>query len=383
MRVVVAHSRYRSASSGENQVVADETRLLEDAGHEVVRWEPSPEHEHGISLVNTGTQAIWSIPAVRHLRSLLRDTGADVLHVHNLFPKLSPAALRVARQERVAAVMTLHNYRMLCLPATLLRDGRTCEECVGHLPWRGVQHGCYRGSRLGSAALAVSLSLHRALRSFERPQLLLAVSEFVRRKHIDAGWRADTIRVKSNFAWPCTKRYGPGELFLYVGRLSPEKGVDDLLRAWKGIDASLVVVGDGPDDERLRTLAPPNVQFTGALARAAVDELLTRARALLVPSIGYEGQPRTILEAFAAGVPVVANRVGALPEVIDDGVSGLLVEPSAEGSWRDATTRLLDDDLASRLGRGAFEAWNRQYCPTVALDALVQAYTDAIEAARL
>jgi glycosyltransferase involved in cell wall biosynthesis len=383
VRIVVGHSRYLSASSGENQVVDDETRLLEMAGHEVFTWQPSSEeHQHGLSLVKTGMSAIWSVSAARELRHLLRDTGADVLHLHNLFPMLSPAAIRIAREEGVAVVMTLHNYRMLCLPASLLRDGRVCEDCIGHVPWRGVRHACYRDSTLGSASLAISLSLHRALRTFDRPQLLLAVSEFVRDKHVDAGWDPERIRVKANFSWPCDRRSGPGDSFLYVGRLSPEKGVAELLRTWRQVDAQLLVVGDGPDGEALRRTAPPNVHFVGSVERAEVDEMLQRARALVLPSICYEGQPRTILEAFAAGVPVIANRMGGLPELVVDDVSGRLVEPRDEDGWRVAVDQLSDNVQAERLGAGALEMWREKHSPSVAIQALERSYEDALVSAR-
>jgi glycosyltransferase involved in cell wall biosynthesis len=379
VRIVVAHSRYRSASSGENQVVDDEARLLEAAGHEVSTWQPSPEQdEHGLSLLKTGLGTVWSSSAARGLRKLLRETGAEVLHFHNLFPMLSPAALRIAREEHVAVVMTLHNYRMLCLPASLLREGRVCEDCVGHVPWRGVRHACYRDSTLGSASLALSLSLHRALRTFDRPQLLLAVSEFVRQKHVDAGWDPERIRVKANFAWPCDRRSGPGESFVFVGRLSPEKGLAHLLETWRRIDAQLLVIGDGPDREQLRRLAPPNVHFTGSVERAEVDEMLQRARALILPSICYEGQPRTILEAFAAGVPVIASRMGGLPELVVDGASGRLVEPEDEDGWRTAVEQLNDDAQAEQLGAGALRLWQQRYSPSVAINALERAYEDAL-----
>jgi glycosyltransferase involved in cell wall biosynthesis len=372
-----------SASSGENQVVDDEARLLETAGHDVFTWQPSAEqHQHGLSLLKTGLGTVWSPSAAQELRKLLRETGAEVLHFHNLFPMLSPAALRIAREEGVAVVMTLHNYRMLCLPANLLRDGRVCEDCLGHLPWRGIRHACYRDSTLGSTSMAVSLSLHRGMRTFRRPQLLLAVSEFVRQKHIDAGWDPERIRVKANFAWPCERRAGPGESFVFVGRLSPEKGLARLLKAWHRIEAPLVVVGDGPDGEELRWLAPPNVHFTGSVERAEVDDILQRARALVLPSICYEGQPRTILEAFAAGVPVIASRMGGLPELVVDGASGRLVGPDDEDGWRAAVEQLSDDAQAEQLGDGALRLWHKRYSPPVAIDALERAYEDALSGAK-
>ncbi len=121
---------------------------------------------------------MWSRAAVAHVRTLAAELRPDVIHVHNLYPMLSPAVLRSAA---APVVMTLHNYRLLCLPATFLRDGRTCEDCLGHVPWRGVVHRCYRGSAAGSASLAAALALHRRSGTFRRVARFLAVSEFVRR----------------------------------------------------------------------------------------------------------------------------------------------------------------------------------------------------------
>jgi glycosyltransferase involved in cell wall biosynthesis len=382
VRVLVAHSRYLSGvASGENQVVDDEIRLLERAGHAVRRWEPSPDTAGALSLLRTGAGTVWSVPAVRRLRVLLDETGAEVLHCHNLFPALSPAVLRAADEMGVAVVVTLHNYRLLCLPADFLRDDRVCEDCLGHVPWRGVVRRCYRDSTLGSAALAGSLTLHRMVRTFERPKLFLAVSEFVRTKHVAAGLPSDRIRVKSNFAWACARREGAGDYFLFVGRLSREKGLEPLLRAWAGIDARLVVVGDGPDRERLLEIAPSSVEFAGSLPRDDVDHWLRGARALVVPSICYEGQPRTILEAFAAGVPVIASRMGGIPEVVLDGVSGRLVDPHEPQGWRDVVDAMQDDDEVRRLGDGAFDRWCNSFSPEIALEALERAYRDAVQGA--
>ena len=382
MRILVAHSHYLSAASGENQVVEDEARLLSDAGHEVTRWEPAPKHEGFADLVRSGSEAIWSRKAVHELRQLARDRGAEVLHCHNLFPKLSPAVLRAAHDDGLGVVMTLHNYRLLCLRADLLRDGATCELCVGRAPWAGVRYACYRDSYPGSAALATSLMLHRALRTFDAPNLYLAVSDFVRDKHIEAGWPGHRIRVKPNFAWPCEPRVGPGSHFLFVGRLSQEKGLANLLRAWRKVDARLVVVGDGPESDQLRTLAPSNVEFTGAVDRAAVTGMLSSARALLLPSVCYEGQPRTILEAFAAGVPVIASRIGALPELVDDGVTGLLADPYRADEWSAAVEALASDERTEAMGANAHARWRHRFSPETAIDDLLGAYETAQKMAK-
>ena len=198
------HSRYATGtSSGENRVVDDEAALLRDHGHDVLLWAPAAVDAGSKARVGLALRAAWSRRAAAHVRQMAAEFGPDVIHAHNLFPMLSPAVLRTAS---APVVVTLHNYRLLCLPATFLRDGRTCEDCLGRTPWRGVVHRCYRASTPGSAALAASLTVHRSIGTFDRVAAFLAVSDFVRAKYIEAGFSAGRIRVKPNFVGPMPQR---------------------------------------------------------------------------------------------------------------------------------------------------------------------------------
>lgn len=379
MRIAILHSRYLSgAASGENRAVEDDIRLLTRAGHEVRSWTPSPDASSG-GRARAGLDAVWSAKAVSEVRALVKQWGAEIVHLHNLFPLLSPAALRAAQVSGAGVVMTLHNYRLMCLPASLMRDGRPCEDCLGRPPWRGVTHRCYRGSALASAALATSLVAHRRLGSFERVNMFLAVSDFVRTKHVEAGFAADRLRVSPQFAWPATPREGPGEYFLYLGRLVENKGLSTLIEMWSVQLGHLLVVGDGPQMDYLRSVAPPSVEFRGLVPGEAVPELLRGARALLVPSLVYDAAPRAVAEAYAAGVPVLASRIGGIPEVVGDGESGILITPGASGEWAAALTRLLDDDEAIRLGAGALRLWSEQHRPESSLSRLESAYHAVLE----
>ena len=382
MRILIVHSRYLSGpSSGENRVVDDEARLLSDAGHDVHVWQPEPHADGAADLLRLGAGSVWSRTAAASVRSVIRRERVAVIHCHNLFPLLSPAVIRAAHQEGVPVVVTLHNYRLLCLPATLLREGRVCEDCVGRVPWPGIVHRCYRGSLLGSGALAASLTLHDRLDTFDRVALFLAVAEFVRNKHIEGGLTADRIRVKSNFAWPAPRREGPGGYYLFLGRIAPEKGLATVLEAWRDAPGELLVVGDGPDANRSRRAAPPGVRFHGPVTADEVPSILAGARALVLPSLWYEAQPRVILEAYAAGVPVVASRIGGLEELVEHDATGLLVDPSDVGAWASAIRTLADDATCARLGGGAYERWGDLYGPDRALRDLEDAYAAAIERA--
>lgn len=357
----------------------DEVRLLRDGGHDVELWQPEAD-PHGIAgLVRSGVDTVWSTRAVREVEGLLRRHRPDVVHIHNLFPNLSPAVLRAAGDvASTAVVMTLHNYRSMCLPATLLRDGEICEACVGKVPWRGVAYRCYRDSLPGSAALAASLVVHRRLHSFDRVRVFLAISRFVRDQHVTAGLPADRMAIKPNFAWPSRRRAGAGAYFLYAGRLAEEKGLEPLVTAWRGMAAPLVIVGDGPDRDRLEHIAHGGVEFRGSVPGDEVPALIAEARAVLVPSVWHEPAGKVVLEAYAAGVPVIASAVGALPEFVDDGVTGYLVPPADPDAWRAAARRLLDDRRNEEMGASAWARWEERHSPSVALDELVRVYERAL-----
>ena len=381
MRILIIHSRYLSGqASGENRVVEDETQLLATAGHDIRTWTPGPSELEGLGAARLGAGAIRSREALRVVRRLVRDQRSEIVHCHNLFPSLSPAVISAAAAEGAAVVVTLHNYRLLCLPATFLRNGRRCEDCLGHLPWRGVVHRCYRRSALASGALASSLAVHRLAGTFGRVGLYLAVSRFVRDKYLQAGFPSDRVVVKPSFVNAAPRRQGPGDYFLFLGRLSREKGLGTLLSLWsRSHDGArrLVVAGDGPERALLRNDSR-TVDYRGSLSPAEIAPLLSGARALLVPSLSYEGAPRVVLEAYASGIPVVASRLGALPELVEDGRSGILVSPTDVTGWAAAVRRLETDGEAQRMGERAQRLWRERYSPEQGLRNLEAAYHAAV-----
>jgi glycosyltransferase involved in cell wall biosynthesis len=382
VRVMILHSRYRSgAVSGENRVVQDEARLLAQGGHSVEIFSPSVSDSDasGLKLLRTGVEMIWSKKATVEVRERLQRTRPDIVHCHNLFPALSPAVLR-AVDAQIPILMTLHNYRMMCLPGTFLRDGRICEDCCGRVPWPGVVHRCYQGSVPARAALATSLTLHSKVATFDRVALYLAISGFVRDKHVEGGLSPDRVVVKPHFAWPSQQREGCGRFFLYLGRLAPEKGVATLLKMWRRTEAKLVIAGDGPQLRYLRSLAPPNVQFLGAVSSGTAEALIRSARAVVIPSISYEAAGRVVLEAYASSVPVLASRIGGLPEVVRDGRTGLLLRPGDTEGWNQGVERLADDAEAERMGQAAFHLWKEKYAPRHGLARLEEAYRMATTA---
>ena len=222
------------------------------------------------------------------------------------------------------------------------------------------------------------MALHRGIGSFDNVREFLAVSGFVRDKHLQAGFDPARIVVKPNFVPATEKRIGPGGDFLFLGRLSAEKGLEQLMRIWRDVPARLVVVGDGPERKAVEQAAPSTVEFRGSVAPEVVPSLLRAARALVLPSICYEGAPRTVIEAFAAGVPVVGSRLGAIPELVEDGVTGTLAAPGDAHGWRVALQTMLDDRESIRMGTAAAEVWLERFSPGRAAVDLERVYTRAV-----
>jgi glycosyltransferase involved in cell wall biosynthesis len=205
----------------------------------------------------------------------------------------------------------------------------------------------------------------------------LAVGRFVRDKYVQAGFPENRVAVKPSFVTAAPRREGPGEYFLFLGRLSPEKGLGTLLRVWSRSRERLVVAGGGPERELLQR-APSTIDYRGEMTAADIPSLLARARALLLPSLSYEGAPRVVLEAYASGVPVVASRIGGLPELIDDGGSGLLISPGDVEGWAAAVEQLADGAEAERMGERAWRLWQQRYSPERGLENLEAAYRAAL-----
>ena len=378
MRVLILHSRYLSGPiSGENRVVNDEADLLRAAGHDVEVLSPSPE---GIGRPALAARSLVSSGTAAAVRELVRAHRIEVVHCHNLYPALGAGVLPAASRAGAAVVITLHNFRLMCPAGTFFRDGHVCEDCLGRVPWPAVMHACYRGSRAETALLGASITLAKTGRGFGSVHRFLAVSDFIRKKHAAAGLPQERIALKANFVPGQRRREGPGRYFLVLGRLSTEKGVSEIVRAWTPDVGELRIVGDGPERPSVERLAAGNgVRLEGPAEPTAIPDLLAGARALVVPSTWFEGQPRVILEAYAAGVPVIASRIGGLPEVVLDGQTGITVPIGDPDGWRAAALQLADDSTSIRLGEGAHLLWRERFSPDCGLAALESAYEDVLQ----
>lgn len=330
-RVLIVHNRYQQPG-GEDAVVAAEAALLAERGHAVEQLifdnDEIAARRAPLDSVALAGATVWSRQGHAAVRDAIRRFGADVVHFHNTFPLISPAGYYAARAAGVPVVQTLHNYRLLCPASTFYRGGHICEDCLGKaVPLPGLVHACYRGSRTATGATVAMLTAHRALRTWTRlVDRYIVTGPFVRQKFIQGGLLAAKIAIKPNFVPDAPAGDGRGNYALFVGRLAPEKGIRTLLGAWERLGGTvpLKIAGDGPLAANVSDAAgrTPGIEWLGQLAPAATAAAMRDAALLIFPSEWYEGQPRTILESFAAATPVIAPDLGAMGEMIHEGETG-------------------------------------------------------------
>ncbi len=392
LHVLVVHNRYSSAQpSGENRVVDEEVALLRAAGHRVDLFERRSDSIADRSLLGKVAVPLlvpWN-PAVRtELAARLRAERPDVVHVHNVFPLLSPAVLAACADAGVPVVATLHNYNQICPPGTLQRDGRLCTECVGPAaPLPAVRHGCYRNSRLATVPLAVNLLVNRR-RWWSGVERFFCISVAQRDILVRSGMPAERLAVKHNFVPdPGACRAGAGEQLLFLGRLTEAKGVRLLMAAWDEIAASggvgvpLVLAGGGPLEGEVTAWAAgrDDVRYAGLLDPAQCREAVARSVAVVAPSVAMETFGLVVAEAMAAGVPVVAAGHGAFVELVEDGVTGLLHQPGDPASLASRVRRIAaGPDRNREMGEAARRRYEKHFSPAVGLERLVDEYRTAI-----
>jgi glycosyltransferase involved in cell wall biosynthesis len=318
---------------------------------------------------------------------LLREEP-DIVHVHNTFMMISPSIYWACRDTDTPVVQAVPNYRMLCPGAIFLRDGKVCEECMEHGVWRGVRYGCYRGSVAATAVVAAMLTTHRILGTWSRLiDCYLVPTQFGRRKFIDAGFPPDKLVVKPNFVYPDPGQgAGARRYALYVGRLSPEKGLRTLLCAWArlSIPIPLQIVGDGPMRAELQEWALEHglagLCFRGSLPREQTMAAMQGACLLVFPSECYEGLPMTIIEAFACGTPVIATAHGAPKEVVEDGRTGKLFNPADPQDLAEKVTWAWEHPGTMEIwGRQARSAYEAKYTAEENYAVLMEVYRQAIQ----
>jgi glycosyltransferase involved in cell wall biosynthesis len=349
-----------------------------------VDFEPPPSTMSG-KLKGVG-RMVWSTAAERGMASVVDAFQPDVVHLHNIYHQLSPSILRPLAARRIPAVITLHDYKLACPTHNFLSHGEACEACLGGHFFQAVRKKCQGGSITASAAAAFELTLHTMIRAYKPVGVFICPSQFMLAKMTEAGVFPDRLRRLSHFmdVTEIPERQEPGRGVFYAGRLSDEKGVDVLVRAAAHLreDVDVHLAGDGPELGALRALAdqcaPGRIQFHGRVPREQVHEFMRRAAVVVLPSRCYENQPIAVLEAFAAGTPVVGARLGGVPELVQPGVTGDLAPANDPEGFARAIQGLIDNrEMAATIGKQARAFVEREFSPAVHLTRLEDLYAEA------
>jgi len=387
MKIMIAHNYYGSAApSGEDVVFRDELALLRAGGIEPVSYVKHSNVRGIAAKLRAGLAINGSRQTYRELRALLAAERVDVAHFHNIYPLISPLAYRACRDEGVAVVQTLHNFRMFCANGMLLDKRGICESCLHDKQFaRAVLKGCYRDSRIASLPVAV-MQYRQKRRWAENVDLFIALTDFARQKYIEAGLSPKQVVVKPNFVFePPSSTHTPRSGAIFIGRLKYEKGVDILLDAWGRLpEVPLHVYGDGPEAAKIVAAQEsqhlPSIRLHGQKLQAECQEALAQSQFLVMTSRVYEGFPRVIVEAYACGRPVVVPRLGGMAAVVEEGMTGLLYRPGDANDLVEKVRWLMahPDELA-RMSAHTLRTYHARYSPKINREQLLGIYAQAAE----
>ncbi|MBF9045522.1 glycosyltransferase [Rhodobacterales bacterium LSUCC0031] len=363
--------------------------MLLRQGHQVETFE-----YHSDTLINKGFWGFlegaaltpWNPFSAEKLKKTLDFFKPDIVHAHNTFPLISPSIFSAARDS--ARVLTLHNYRLLCPAAIPLRKGVTCTECIDKrsvMP--SVRHGCYRSSRAATLPLAINVAFHRWRGTWSQDvEIFIALTDFQKEKFASAGLPRDKIAVKPNFfpGTPSIVKYSerPNRVVV-VGRISTEKGIEDVVDAWRGwhFAPELRIIGDGPLRYELEKKAISNnkISFLGSISNGEAVHEISQARLLLIPSRWFEGFPMVLREAFAFGTPVGVSNIGPLPDLVS-GADGIIFDAANPTDLRrKVQDRWADINRMIKMSAASFSLFENFYTERINYQMLLEIYKKAID----
>jgi len=379
--------------------------LMRRQGHEVALFSMAdprgvsiPYDQHFVPYINFKAEAGWwqktrraghaiySRDARQRIRAMIEQFQPDVAHVRNIYHHLSPSILWELKAQKVPVVYHLNDFKLLCPSYNLVSQGEACEACKGGEFWHALRPNCYPGIA-ARMTLTAEAYVHRWLGTYRKcVDKFLAPSTFVRDKFVEHGWNKDKFAVLPHFqeAHPLRKVNSEDKTLLYFGRLSAEKGVDDLLRSMQQVpEMRLIVAGDGPQRGELQDLAASlhlsNVEFVGHVGRAERDSLISRAQFTVLPSHAYETLGKTILESYAEGRAVVASDLGSRRELVHQGETGFLYRVGDVNQLAAAIQTLaVKPELADKMGIAGWEKVSQHHTPEAHFRKLLRLYEDLV-----
>lgn len=400
MPQLLSINNYYYLRGGSEAVYFEHNRLFEHAGWEVVPFsmhnalnQPSEWSEHFIDATDGASRspmaklsravsAIYSTEAARRIRGLIALTRPNVAHAHNIYHHLSPSVLVELHRQAIPVVLTLHDLKLVCPAYKMHTQGSVCERCRGGALRNVVKNRCIKNSAAMSALVWLESTVHKALDLYMSTVTRFVVpSRFFLEKF--AEWGVDTSRfvhIPNSVDVEALVAEGtPGDAFVYLGRLVPEKGVATLIRAAALARVRLRIIGTGSEEQALRQLAAElggDVEFTGYLTGSALRAAISTARAVVIPSEWYENAPISVMEASALGRPVIGANIGGIPELIRPGETGFIFTSGSVDSLVDVLTSVqrLPVSARQRLGSAGREWMRAEFSPTAYRDRMLALY---------
>lgn len=383
-------------------MVYDMTRRFEEAGHEVIifsmqhpdNWQtpyasyfmPNVEYSEGSSYglwrkIEEAGRIIYSFEAKRRIGRLIRDTKPDIAHLHNIYHQLSPSIIHALRKNDIPIIMSLHDYKLICPAIRMFVKDCVCERCVGGKFYNSIKYRCVKDSLIYSLICCVEAYIHRILKIYHGVDLFISPSNFLREKMIMSGIPAEKIvtqhvAVELSQFRPTEK----GNYVLFIGMLSKVKGVFTLTKAAEKLpNIQFCFAGEGEARADIETIIKQknlnNVILAGFKAGKDLINLIQDSSVVVVPSEWFENCPRTVLEGFACGKPVIGSRIGGIPELINEGVDGYLFEPgNAEELAEKISTILTDEKRRIEMGRAGRRKMEEQFSPDAFYDGTLDIY---------
>lgn len=344
--ILIVHNYYQTPG-GEDTVVANEKRMLEDHGHKVIlysRDNSEIKHRSKIRKLLLPITTIFNPRTYREIKSLIKSEKIEIVHVHNTLNLISPAVYYAALKCKIPVVQTVHNFRLLCPGATFYRDGHICEDCVEHGLRCSVKHSCYRDSKLQTLVCVINTKIHRMTGIYGKINYI-CLTEFNKEKLLQLKQiKTDRVFLKPNFSFlnpikNCTQKY-----YLFIGRIETIKGIDVLLKAFCQMpDKELIVAGTGTklevSEKLLEANGISNITLVGFQSRGDIDKLLSNAKALIVPSQWYETFGMVIVESFSSGIPVIVGNIGNIGDLVEEYRTGIHFEYDSSDSLIEAVNR--------------------------------------------
>ncbi len=367
MNILIVHNYYQ-IPGGEDTVVANEKKLLEDYGHRVTLYTRNNCELKQMPLIRKLALPITTIFNPRtytDIRDIIREQKIEIIHVHNTLNLISPSVYYAAFSRKIPVVQTIHNFRMLCPGATFYRDGHICEDCLEKGLKCAIKHGCYRGSRLQTLGCVISMKLHR-MTGIYRKLNYICLTEFNKEKLLKLKQiKEDTVYVKPNFTFDVEEKKERGEFYLYIGRIEEIKGVALLIEAFSKMSGKkLVLAGTGSELEIYKKAVEErgltNIEFKGFMEKENLAGLLKYAKAVIVASQWYEAFGMIITEAFACRTPVIVGDIGNVGDLVEDGVDGVKFQYDSSNALVEAVERFEQLDAVT-LGENAYRKYRERF----------------------